>query len=173
MTPQAQHVGLRIRELRRAKAITQVDLAGLAGVPQSTISAYERGAIESPGFREIRRIARALDVSAPELLGEEVVEGDVVTIPGWSRLPEGVQAAIRTIVGATSGSGVQTSGEYRVPARAAELSDEEWDIVRRFREERLDALNKRAAEESPYGSRTVGRRPAPRGGQPRKAAARR
>lgn len=59
-------IGQRIRDLRKARAITQAGLAGLAEIDPITISNIERGKQE-PSARTLRKLARALSVEVMEL----------------------------------------------------------------------------------------------------------
>jgi len=62
-------VGERIRALRTARKLTQEQLAYRAGVSVGTIARIERGATR-PTLETLERLARALDVSVADLLGE-------------------------------------------------------------------------------------------------------
>jgi transcriptional regulator with XRE-family HTH domain len=55
-----------LRELRRLRGLTQVELAARAGVDQSTISSFETGPA-NPTPETVRAIARALNVSPSAL----------------------------------------------------------------------------------------------------------
>ena len=68
----------RLRAIRQRRALTQRELAELAGVSLTTIVGLEHGA-DSPFPSTIRRLARALDVAPDELMGpeEEASEGKV------------------------------------------------------------------------------------------------
>jgi len=58
----------RLRRLRRAKGITQVELADRLGTSQPIVSDYERGELRLHG-ELIVELAEILDCSADELLG--------------------------------------------------------------------------------------------------------
>ena len=58
----------RLREWRRRRALSQRELAALAGIQQATVARLELGA-QQPHPRTIRRLAKALDVSFDELQG--------------------------------------------------------------------------------------------------------
>lgn len=61
----------RIRELRESRALTQTQLAKLAGTTQPTISRIEKGEIEKRPDRPLAaRIARALAVSLAEVFDD-------------------------------------------------------------------------------------------------------
>jgi transcriptional regulator with XRE-family HTH domain len=63
-------LGARLRELRRARALTQEELAQKAGVSPSTIVDIERGKHE-PQIRTLRKLAKALETTPDKLvLGE-------------------------------------------------------------------------------------------------------
>jgi transcriptional regulator with XRE-family HTH domain len=57
----------RIRFVRDRRGLTQLQLADAAGIPQTTLSHYERGQVSIPG-EAIRRLAIALEVSTDYLL---------------------------------------------------------------------------------------------------------
>jgi transcriptional regulator with XRE-family HTH domain len=59
----------RLRTIRRAKDLTQQELATLAGVNYVTISRIEGGDAEKVRVKTIMHLARALDVTTDELLG--------------------------------------------------------------------------------------------------------
>ncbi|MDD6095200.1 MAG: helix-turn-helix transcriptional regulator [Clostridia bacterium] len=59
---------MRLKELRKAKGITQLKLAMDLNTNQNTISRYETGERE-PSLSELIKIADYFDVSADYLLG--------------------------------------------------------------------------------------------------------
>lgn len=59
-------VGLRIREIRTNKGLTQVQLATLSGTKQQAIHLYETG-LRSPSIETLEKIAKALRVDLKEL----------------------------------------------------------------------------------------------------------
>lgn len=62
-------VGMNIKQARKKKKMKQKELANLIGYTESSISKYEQGLVDIPNT-VIGLIARALDVSPVELLGE-------------------------------------------------------------------------------------------------------
>ena len=58
---------MSIRERRTAKGLTQVQLAQVAGVDQTTISDLERGENTNPSWETVKRISDALGVTPEEL----------------------------------------------------------------------------------------------------------
>lgn len=61
-------VGQRLSKLRKARGLTQVDLANTIGIRQVLVSDYERGRLR-PNCEMIVRFAMALDVTTDEILG--------------------------------------------------------------------------------------------------------
>jgi len=62
-------VGERIAKYRKARAMTQVQLAEALGIGQSLVAYYEKGARNIP-LAAVIACARVLNVSTSELLGE-------------------------------------------------------------------------------------------------------
>lgn len=60
-------LGLRIREIRKEKAMTQLDLAHSIGKDQQSLQRLETGNI-NPSFFYLKEIAEGLKVSLQELL---------------------------------------------------------------------------------------------------------
>lgn len=63
---------IRLKELREAKALSQMQLAKEIGVNQRTISQYEIGARE-PDIQTIKKICAFFNVTAGQLLGLEPI----------------------------------------------------------------------------------------------------
>jgi len=62
--------GVKLRQLRRERALSQQELAERAGTTQETISRLERGHTAARG-RTLRKLAEALGVEPRELMKEE------------------------------------------------------------------------------------------------------
>lgn len=60
--------GYRLRAIREAAALTQIELSRRSGVSQSNISGMERGRLRLPSYRSVRKLATALDVPVQDLL---------------------------------------------------------------------------------------------------------
>ncbi len=60
---------VRLRTWRRERGLTQEELAKKAGVTKFYISQLETGIRDNPSLPVLRRLAKALGVSAGELLG--------------------------------------------------------------------------------------------------------
>ena len=58
----------RLRELRREKGLSQVELGAMLGYGYTAISGYETGRNE-PSFADFIRLCELLDVSADYILG--------------------------------------------------------------------------------------------------------
>src|SRR5262249_41547057 len=69
-TKEAPIFGQRLAALRRAKGLSQTQLADLLDTTRKMIDYYERRA-GNPSLDFIQRVAEALDVSVAELLGSE------------------------------------------------------------------------------------------------------
>ncbi len=63
-------IGMRIRECRVKKGMTQEDLADVLYAKKSTISEYENDKIDLK-FSVLKEIAKALDISISYLSGEQ------------------------------------------------------------------------------------------------------
>ncbi len=61
----------RLREERRRAALTQGELADIAGVGINTIVRIETGEITEPRVSTLRKLAHALDLQPRDLLNEE------------------------------------------------------------------------------------------------------
>src|ERR1700704_2259715 len=60
--------GVRLRQLRSEKGLSQRELAGLVGIDFTYLSKVENGHGDSPGEATIRRLAEALSADPDELL---------------------------------------------------------------------------------------------------------
>ena len=60
--------GERLYELRKAKKLTQPELANRAGITVSSVWFYEKGKT-SPTITTLELLCKALDVTASDLLG--------------------------------------------------------------------------------------------------------
>jgi transcriptional regulator with XRE-family HTH domain len=61
----------RLRELRTAKGLTQMQLAAAAGLTLSSVTQMEIGKVESPRLDTLRKLAGALGCTLDELGGED------------------------------------------------------------------------------------------------------
>ena len=63
-----------LRDLRRAKGLTQLDVANALGVVPSTVYHWERGS-KIPSGRHLQQLAQFFGVSADDILLPEATEG--------------------------------------------------------------------------------------------------
>ena len=70
MSSISQQIGLRMRNARKVKKISQVDLSKLTGLDQGYISRLETGALEGTPDH-LNKIAAAIGISVVELIGGE------------------------------------------------------------------------------------------------------
>ncbi len=71
----SQTIGEKIREIRKARGLTQKELGEKAGIAEPTIRRYELGKL-NPKIETVKKIADALGVDAAYLYSESV--GDAV-----------------------------------------------------------------------------------------------
>ncbi len=69
----------RLESLRRGKGLSQNDLANACGVSITTFRRWEWGTQE-PRLSELRKLAKALEISLPELLEEDAAVSERVTL---------------------------------------------------------------------------------------------
>jgi len=111
-------LGLRIRTIRRAKDITQKQLAERTGLDQSQISKIERGEAGC-SVEGLIRIARVLGVSFAELMGETVREpGEVYQSATNPR------AAI--LADYQAPAGLRDLAQDKALVEALQITPEEW-----------------------------------------------
>ena len=70
--------GDRIRELRRAKKITQEEMARLLSTTKQTVSKYEKGIVSNIPSDRIEAMAKILDTTPEYILGWEEKEKPVI-----------------------------------------------------------------------------------------------
>lgn len=63
-------LGQNIRKYRQAKGWSQMDLSNAVDIDRTDISKYENGSKGEMGFKTLKKIAKALDVTAGCLLGD-------------------------------------------------------------------------------------------------------
>lgn len=69
-------IGERIKQRRKEKHLSQVELATLTGLTQTTISALERS-VNEPATASLGLIANALNCTVGELVGESETPADL------------------------------------------------------------------------------------------------
>ncbi|GAB2570873.1 helix-turn-helix domain-containing protein [Gracilibacillus alcaliphilus] len=68
-------LGKRLKEARKSKAFTQMEVSKKLGISHGTLSGYERG-YRDPDTDILNRLAQLYEVSADWLLGNETDEPD-------------------------------------------------------------------------------------------------
>jgi transcriptional regulator with XRE-family HTH domain len=86
----ASTIGQRLKCERRKKGLQQKELARLADVKANTISQLENGRQREMGSAVLRRITRALGISANVLLAVDLPEEEIVdkSRQGVDAIPE-------------------------------------------------------------------------------------
>lgn len=67
-------IGNKLKDTRKAKNLSQQELAKLSGVSQQVISNIESGRNTNPGFLIILNVCRALHCSVYDLVDEEEMQ---------------------------------------------------------------------------------------------------
>lgn len=73
-------------ELRKARGLSQADLAAIAEVEQPTISRFERGS-GAITLHKIRQIAEALGVRVADLFADDRTEAEQALVSAFRSLP--------------------------------------------------------------------------------------
>ncbi len=68
-------IGKTLQDSRRERAITQEQLAQLAGVPYTTLTKVESGAIRNPSSQVVSKLAKALGISLDTLFAPAIYQG--------------------------------------------------------------------------------------------------
>ena len=68
---QVNYLGSKIQKLRKAKDLSQDELARKADIPYTTLTKIEIGIIKKPSVFAVAEIAQALDISLDTLLSGE------------------------------------------------------------------------------------------------------
>lgn len=100
-------MGLRIRELRKARGLTQEQLSERAGLSRSQLSEIE-SETKPANTKRLASIAKALDVTVDELFSDDSVEAYRRTIVALMRVmsPDDREALLslaRRLAGETNG----------------------------------------------------------------------
>jgi transcriptional regulator with XRE-family HTH domain len=69
-------LGQTLKARRQERKLTQEQLAQRAGVPYTTLTKLESGAIKNPSMQVVSRLARALDLSLDSLMVPRVFAGE-------------------------------------------------------------------------------------------------
>ena len=96
--------GEKISKLKKAKKMSQIELAKITGISRDAISKYERGDV-SPSVEYAKRIAQALGVSLDYLVSdseqEEVLDNEAVKrIKNIQALPQTEKEKVFSVIDA-------------------------------------------------------------------------
>lgn len=69
-----EQIGIRIKEARKAKGLTQADLASRLGIGRTAITKWEKGVIKNLKRDTIQQIADILGISPLTMIGVEEKE---------------------------------------------------------------------------------------------------
>jgi excisionase family DNA binding protein len=113
-----RHAGQRLRSLREAAGLRQLDLSAASGVPHETISRLERGT-RLPQADTVSKLARALDV-APQQVVSDAPTGRLTLLPAHEAARQLGVPRDRLHRWLREGvlPGTKVSGEWRIPAIA-------------------------------------------------------
>jgi transcriptional regulator with XRE-family HTH domain len=112
-----QRAGWRLRQVREAAGLTQLEVAAIAGITHEAISLLETGR-RAPMVATVRRLAQALRV-APRVFvaDDDLAAVGLTTVAAAARL--GVPPArVQTWLATGKLPGVKVSGQWRVPVLA-------------------------------------------------------
>ncbi|KGV86486.1 helix-turn-helix family protein [Burkholderia pseudomallei MSHR3951] len=133
---EAQHIGIRIRELRKAKGMTLQQLGDVFGISRASVSEWESGR-SKPDASRLVELASTLGVSVEYLLddnGPEALRAKVADIHRAMRAGQLPQVAMESALEAMrTGGDVSRSGVTlgkRLPKKVdeAESNVTEWPI---------------------------------------------
>ena len=112
--------GQRLRKLRKARGISQSELAYLVGVHETTIRRWEADGKGTPNIEEIHKLAHALHVQEGELLHPATHTDWVLTIRTADNFEEVINLArnycdcIAQLTTTKQGAALLLSGSYDV-----------------------------------------------------------
>lgn len=134
-------VGKRIQEARKNAGMKQSDLAEKLGVAVITIGQYERGK-RQPNLGQLQRIATALDVPVPELMGLEQI--DDVT---WGR--EASPERTKEFPDRLWEKYLPQGSRARIEVALDQLSEEGQEKVAAYAEDLIPRYRAKTASQSP------------------------
>ena len=116
-----RRAGMRLRALREAAGLTQLELAARSGLTHEAISRLKRGR-RAPLAASVRKLARALAVAPVMFVAADEVREPRVTVAEAARVREVPASRIQTWLAVGELAGAKVSGRWRVSATAvAEL----------------------------------------------------
>ena len=85
-------LGNRIRDARKAKNITLLELGKLVGISESTVKRYEDGSIKSVSIDILKKFSTALNVQPADLMGWETTSKKQVPSFDYIHVPVSIAA---------------------------------------------------------------------------------
>jgi transcriptional regulator with XRE-family HTH domain len=121
--PEPLDLGLRVRELRKAKGWTLDQAAAQAGLARSTLSKIENGQM-SPTYDAVRKLAEGLKISVPQLF-TPAPKAQVSGRMAVTKMGSGQGHATATYEHELLGGGLRTKQmlPYRATIRARSMED--------------------------------------------------
>jgi excisionase family DNA binding protein len=114
---QRRRAGSRLRSLRQAAGLTQLDLAAASGLTHEAISILELGH-RAPQAESVRKLARALQVEPVRFVGREQIPPVGLTVPEAAARLGVPSGRVRVWLAEGQLAGTKVSGVWRVPAAA-------------------------------------------------------
>ena len=112
-----RRAGLRLRALREAAGLTQLELETASGLRHETISRLELGD-RAPHAESVQKLARALRVAPAQFVGEEEVAAVGLTAAAAAARLGVPVARLQAWLSAGTLAGVKVSGQWRVSTAA-------------------------------------------------------
>lgn len=85
-------LGNRIRDARKAKNITLLELGKLVGISESTVKRYEDGSIKSVSIDMLKKFSTALNVQPADLMGWDTSPKKTIPTFDYTHIPVGIAA---------------------------------------------------------------------------------
>lgn len=93
-------LGNRIRDARKAKNITLLELGKLVGISESTVKRYEDGSIKSVSIDMLKKFSAALNIQPADLMGWDTPPQKNIPTFNYIHIPVGIAAgALETCEG--------------------------------------------------------------------------
>jgi excisionase family DNA binding protein len=109
-----RRAGKRLRSLREAAGLSQIQLGAASGLSHEAISNIERGR-PSPSAESVRKLARALKVSPEIFVGHESVGLSVLSVGEAAARLDVPAGRVQTWLRQGLLAGTKVSGQWRVP----------------------------------------------------------